>query len=99
MKPTIILKVLTLCLLGFTAGCGRPATEAECEEIVERTARLKIQETAPARPETVDKEVSRLKESLRGKILEGCVGKRITNSAMVCVREAETSDAVQECFK
>ena len=89
------------CSLGavIAIGCARPATEAECEEIVERTARLRIQETSPAREETVEREVERLKESLRGQILAGCVGKRITRRAMACVRAAESSVAVQECFK
>jgi hypothetical protein len=44
----------------FVVGCGRPATQAECEEIVERTARLKIQETRPGREQTVEREVAQL---------------------------------------
>ena len=35
--------LLAVALLGV-AGCGRPATEAECEQILERTARLELRE-------------------------------------------------------
>ena len=96
MKPTRLLALaFTLTLLG----CGRPATEAECDEIVERTARLRIQETRPGREETVEREVAELKDKLRDKTLKDCVGKRITARAMKCVREAKSSAAVQECFR
>ena len=96
MKRTrLVALAIALTLLG----CGRPATEAECDEIVERTARLKIQETRPGREETVEREVAELKNKLRDKTLQGCVGKRITERAMNCVREAKSSEAVQECFR
>jgi hypothetical protein len=94
-----LLGVPALVATCILAACGRPATEAECEEIVERTARLKIQETSNVRQETVEKQVSELKDRLRDETIEGCVGKRITQRAMQCVREAETSAAVQECFR
>jgi small lipoprotein (TIGR04454 family) len=98
MKLTRFL-VLAGVAITVVAGCGRPATEAECEEIVERTARLKIQETSPMREEAVDSEVAELKDKLRDKIMQGCVGKRVTQRAMRCVRDAPTSEAVKECFR
>jgi small lipoprotein (TIGR04454 family) len=98
MQPTRLL-VLASVVAFFAVGCGRPATEAECEEIVERTARLKIQETRPGREQTVEREVAQLQAKLRDKTLQGCVGKRITARALKCVREAPTSEAVQECFR
>jgi len=95
-QTRFLLIAIALTLVG--TGCGRPATEAECEEIVERTARLRIQETRPGRAETVDREVEELKAKLRDRT-EGCVGKRVTARAMKCVREAESSEAVQQCFR
>lgn len=86
-------------VLGLFTGCVRPATEADCEEIVERAARLKLKETAALRPETENAEVERLKQKLREKTLESCVGKRISSRALECVRSAETSDAVSRCFR
>ncbi len=98
MRKTRLLVVLTAVTL-FGVGCGRPATETDCDEIVERTARLKIQETRPGREETVEHEVEQLKVKLRDKTMQGCVGKRITARAMACVREASSSVAIQECFR
>jgi hypothetical protein len=99
MQQTQFL-LLAAALAFVGVACGRPATEAECEEIVERTARLRIQETQPGRAETVEREVEDLKAkaNVRERI-EGCVGKPITKRAMKCVREAKSSEAVQECFR
>ena len=80
-------------------GCGRPATKAECEEIVERMARLQIESTRPARPETIQVEVEQTKAKLHDKTMEYCVGKRVTNRAMECVRKATTAEAVELCFR
>ena len=46
------------------AGCGHPATEKECEEIVERVAKLELQ-SANANAETVAEEVKIAKESFK----------------------------------
>ena len=79
-------------------GCGRPATRAECDEIVERMARLQLESTRPARPETIEAKVEQTKAKLVDKTKEYCLGKRVTNRAMECVRSAQTAEAVELCF-
>ena len=51
-------------IAAFVLGCGHPATEKECEEIVERVARLEL-EQAHAGTETVNSEVQLAKEARR----------------------------------
>src|SRR5690606_9764794 len=73
-------------------GCGRPATEAECEQILERTARLELQERlGAADAKLVEAEVQSTKQAMRKSMMEKCVGKRITDGALECVRKAKTS--------
>lgn len=80
-------------------GCGHPATEAECEEIVERVARLELEKKNPGNPEAVKDEIEATKKSVRESMLKECVGRRITDDAMRCVRKAKTSkEVVEDCF-
>lgn len=80
------------------AGCGHPATEKECEEIVERVAKLELQ-AAQANPETVAEEVKIAKESFKKDMSRRCVGRRVTDAAMECVRKATSAKQIEdECF-
>jgi hypothetical protein len=98
-----LLALLGSLALGV-AGCGHPASEAECEIIVNRIVELELKAQKVTDPNEIAK---RRSESLglagdRGKaqVLEGCVGKRITDRALVCVREADTaSDITDRCLQ
>jgi len=78
-------------------GCGRPATEKECDEIVVRIAALEFK----ARGRTGDSadEIRETREALRKTTLRDCVGRRISDAAMACVRTANSAEQiVKECF-
>jgi hypothetical protein len=80
-------------------GCGHPATVEDCEAIVERIARLELEKRNPGQPEAVEREVQKTKDAVRQATMSQCVGKRITRSALECVRDARTSEqVVNECF-
>jgi hypothetical protein len=90
--------VYLLLTLGFCA-CGRPATVRECEEIANRVAVLEFEAASktatPPRPEQVEVIRARVRDAM----MKGCVGKRITERALQCVRKAKTSDVIQkDCF-
>lgn len=89
-----------LCCVALAA-CGRPATEQECEQILERTARLELQERlSGADARLVETEVEATKQALRESMMSNCVGKRITDSALSCVQKAETAKQLAEdCFR
>ena len=73
--------------------CGHPATKAECEEIIERMMRLQAQEKQL--DTGLDEKVEVAKEDLT----KECVGKRITDGALECVRNAKTAAEIREdCF-
>jgi hypothetical protein len=83
----------------LAAGCGHKASVAECEEIVERIARLELEKKNQNNPSAVDEEIESTKKSLRDTTMKDCVGKRITASAMKCVRGAKSSkEIVEDCF-
>lgn len=97
-SPPFFLGVVAL--LGAVA-CGRPATEEECEQILERTARLELRERmGEADAKLLDAEVNATKQAMRESMMNNCVGKRITERALTCVRDAETTKELTEgCFR
>ncbi|MBK7584582.1 MAG: hypothetical protein IPI67_30895 [Myxococcales bacterium] len=95
--PPACLACLLACVL--VTGCGHPASEAECEEIVERVARLELEKKNGADKVSVEEEVVATKKSVRDSMLKECVGRRLTERAMACVRSAKSSkQVVEECF-
>ena len=84
----------------LTAGCGHPATVEECEEIIEQVARLELKATLGAANEkAIASEIDATKRALKDSTMKDCVGKRITNKALECVRNAATADeAAEDCF-
>jgi hypothetical protein len=83
----------------LASGCGHPATEAECQTIVERIVALELQAQRVTDPTEVAK---RRGESLgtadggRSEVLQGCVGRNITDRALACVRGATTASEITD---
>ncbi|HEY4104965.1 MAG TPA: hypothetical protein VGM44_13800 [Polyangiaceae bacterium] len=100
MRPLLWFS-LSFTLLALVSGCGHPASDKECQEIVERIATLELEKAGgPSDPKAVGQEVDETKKALANNTLKDCVGKRITERAMQCVRTAKTSsEIVDDCFK
>lgn len=95
-ETRLFAALLTPLLLLFTA-CGRPATEKECDEIVVRITELELKARGAAGGGA--DEIQRTREALKKTALRDCVGRRISDEAMACVRAAKTADQiVNECF-
>ena len=93
MRRALILTAL------FLAACGRPATDAECDEIVTRITQLELGESKVSDQAEVQKQVEETRQAFKAKTKEQCVGKRVTDSALRCVRNAKTAEEiVQECL-
>ena len=93
-----------LCLLlplTCAVGCGHPASNTECQEIVERIATLELEKAGGSSDaKSVGVQVDETKKALASNTLKDCVGKRITERAMQCVRGAKNSQQiVDDCFK
>ncbi len=87
-----------LSIFALVTSCGHPASVPECEEIVERIVRLEMQ-GADAGTAAVADEVRATKKELRSDMMKRCVGRRITDGAMRCVRSATSSQQIEEqCF-
>lgn len=92
--------LLLVPLLGvLLAGCGHPATREECDEIVNRTAEIELREQAITDPKVIAERmaspgsVERMK-----KAVDQCVGTRITETALRCVRASTTAKQMDRCL-
>ncbi len=85
-------------LLILLSACGHPATRDECESILTKSAELKLKEDNVTDPKKVEEKLDGLKQSKGDELLKSCVGRTITKSALECVGNAQSSDAVDACL-
>jgi hypothetical protein len=85
----------------FLVGCGHPASEKECQEIADRVTFLELQSSPVGRdPDTAKEQLERTRSWVKESQLKSCVGRRITDSAMRCVRSAKKSAEITDtCFR
>jgi hypothetical protein len=87
------------CSLLLAAGCGKPATEADCEGIVARVTELELKRAQVSDPIQVQAQINDAKRSFRERALKDCVGKRLSKSALDCVAKAtDAKQIVEDCF-
>lgn len=81
--------------------CGHPASVKECEEIADRVTQLELQSSPAGRdPETAKEQLERTRSWVKESQLKSCVGRRITESAMQCVRAAKQAQEITDrCFR
>ncbi len=90
--------VAALLLASGVIACGRAATEEDCKLIVDRNVELQLRGMNIVDPEAVRKKQEEIRAKL-GNELSGCIGRRVTNGTMDCVKQASTKEAVQACFR
>ena len=78
-----------------SVGCHR-ATEEDCEKILDRIVELELHDQGITDPKLVEVRKAETRESKRADLIKGCVGKRISESALTCIRTAKKADEVTE---
>ena len=82
------------------AGCGHPASKEECEEIFQRSADIALKsQKAPVDQAEAERQVADARAAKGQEMVEQCVGKRITDGAMQCIRKASTPDQLDKCVR
>jgi hypothetical protein len=90
-----------LVLGALALGCGHPATAQECEEIADRVTQLELASSPVGRdPDTAKEQLERTRSWVKESQLKACVGRRITERAMQCVRGAKKAQEITDhCFR
>lgn len=86
------------CLALCIAGCGRKATRADCEAVVDKNVEVKLRADGVTDPPLVEKRKEELRASLKEDI-DKCVGKRVTDAMLTCVKGAETAEQIDKCLR
>jgi hypothetical protein len=81
------------------AGCGHPATREECDQILSKSAEIELRGQNVTDPATIAERTAAARAT--PKVVEfsaQCLGKRITQSALDCVRKATTAEQFDHCL-
>jgi hypothetical protein len=79
--------------------CGKPATEADCEQIVARVTELELKQANVSDPVQIQAQVDEAKRSFRERAQKECVGRRLSKDTLDCIAKAtEAKQIVEECF-
>ena len=95
------LQVLVLVLIGFLgltqSGCGRKATEADCDLIIDRNTEVAMKAINITDPNAITKKQAQIRADMKEE-LKDCVGRRISDTIINCVRAAQTTDEINKCM-
>ncbi len=91
------LVLMAFFAVGLTA-CGHRATKEECEEIFRRSAELALAAKNVHEPKEVEEQTERARLVKGDKMMTECVGLRITDAAMECVRKASSPQQLEACI-
>ncbi len=85
-------------LAGYATGCGRRATELDCQLIVDKSVELQLKETNQTSPEAIQKREEQVRSEL-GSEIKSCEGRRVTEKTMACVHAASTTQELDQCLR
>jgi len=98
-SPRKILAAISVAAASLAA-CGRTATEADCRLIVDRNVELQMKAMNLTDPDAIAKKQSEFRSDPEMKAeLDACVGRRVTDGMMKCVRSANTADEISQCMR
>jgi hypothetical protein len=87
----------TVAIFALT-GCGRRATRADCQLIVDRGVELQMRGMSLTDGDAVRKREEQVRASLQAEI-ESCEGRRVTERMMSCVRSAPSTLELDKCLR
>jgi hypothetical protein len=82
----------------LVAGCGRRATQADCQLIVDKAVELQMNEMSFGDAS----EIQRRERQIRGELedeIKSCEGRHVTERTLACVRAATTSQGLDACLR
>lgn len=94
MSLRALARHLVCAALLATAGCNaHPATEADCAAILDRIVELELRESGFHDAVLIARRQAELRRKLGGE-LRDCVGRRLPDTALECVRRADSAEAI-----
>jgi nitrous oxide reductase accessory protein NosL len=92
-----LLVAVVFCALALAA-CGRQATEEDCRAIIDKNVEIQMKSMNITDPDSIEKKKKEMRAEFESE-LKGCVGKRVTDSMMECVKRAQKPDEIDKCMR
>ena len=100
MKPltAALVSLVGLALGSCIAGCGRRATEADCQLIVDKSVELQMKEMSETDAATIAEREAHIRSELEEQI-QSCQSRRVTDRTITCVKAATSSQELDRCLR
>ena len=79
-------------------GCGRRATEADCQLIVDKSVELQSKEMSETDPAAIAERAKRIRVALDDDMKQ-CESRRVTDKTIACVKGAESTKELDACLR
>lgn len=100
LRPSPLRSVFVLApLAALLAGCGHPASQEECETIFNQSAKMELASQNITDPKVMAERLEAARAATGEQLVNACLGKRITDDDMRCVREAKDVKALDACLE
>jgi hypothetical protein len=90
--------LLLVAASSLAVGCGRRATEADCQLIVNKSVELEMKEMSRADSPSIEKREQEVRAQL-GEEIRSCEGRNVTERTLSCVRSASTTQGLEACLR
>jgi hypothetical protein len=97
-SSTVAALAATVLIAGSPSGCGRRATELDCQLIVDKSVELQLRESNQSSPQAIEKREEQVRAELQDEI-KSCEGRRVTEKTMACVQAAPTTQELDKCLR
>jgi len=99
IPSTLLAIALAVLPAPLVLGCGHEATEAECQLIVDRNVELQMKAMNNPDPAAIQKKQEEVRQEMKDDLRSGCLGRKVTDAMMKCVRNAKTTDEISQCLR
>jgi len=80
------------------AGCGRRATQADCQLIVNKSVELQMKAMSQEDPSAIQKRSTEVRAELESEI-KSCENRRVTDQTIACVQAASATRELDRCLR
>ncbi len=94
----VALAALALGSAGAAVGCGRRATQADCQLIVDKSVELQMKDMDLHDAPSIQKREQEVRAALEAEI-KSCEGRHVTERTLACVRAATTTQGLDACLR
>jgi hypothetical protein len=87
-----------LALASCVCGCGRHATSADCQLIVDKSVELQMKEMSETDAAAIVEREKHIRDELEDQI-QSCQSRRVTDRTMACVKGATSTQELDRCLR